>query len=292
MNGHNSLDSMNNGFSLPSVSVECQKNDCPLPPPLGGRLKFSILSSGSGGNSVYIEADGNRILIDAGLSEKKLSQRMAHIDRSLNGLDAVFATHEHTDHIRGMGPLLRRHQLPLYTTEGTYNRARHSLGTLPSFNRIRAGQPVEFGELVVEPYATPHDAEESVAFVIHFRGLRLGLATDLGKVTAEAKSKLQKLDALLIESNHDVEMLDAGPYPWVTKKRIKSDVGHLSNEACGEMLSSIKHSGLRLIVLMHMSETNNHPELARITARQALGQDDSTKMIIAEQNHPTSLMAL
>ena len=113
------------------------------------RLKFSVLSSGSGGNSVYIEADGKRILIDAGLSEKKLSQRMAHIDRSLNGLDAVFATHEHSDHIRGMGPLLRRHQLPLYTTEGTYNRARHSLGMLPSFNRIRAGQPVEFGEPLV-----------------------------------------------------------------------------------------------------------------------------------------------
>ena len=282
---------MSMGSSLRSMSVECQKNDSPLLPLLRG-LKFSILSSGSGGNSVYIEADGKRILIDAGLSEKKLSQRMAHIDRSLNGLDAVFATHEHSDHIRGMGPLLRRHQLPLYTTEGTYNRARHSLGTLPSFNRIRAGQPVEFGELVVEPYATPHDAEESVAFVIHFRGFCLGLATDLGKVTAEVKSKLQKLDALLIESNHDVEMLDAGPYPWVTKKRIKSDVGHLSNEACGEMLSSVKHSGLRLIVLMHMSETNNHPELARITARQALGQDDSTEMIIAEQNHPTPLILL
>ena len=256
------------------------------------RLKFSILSSGSGGNSVYIEADGKRILIDAGLSEKKLSQRMAHIDRSLNGLDAVFATHEHTDHIRGMGPLLRRHQLPLYTTEGTYKRACHSLGKLPGFNPIRAGQFVEFGELVVEPYATPHDAEESVAFVIHYRGLRLGIATDLGKVTAEVTSKLQKLDALLIESNHDVEMLDAGPYPWITKRRIKSDVGHLSNEACGEMLSAVKHSGLRLVVLMHMSQTNNHPELARITARQALGQDDSTKMIIAEQNHPTALMAL
>ena len=255
------------------------------------RLKFSILSSGSGGNSVYIEADGKRILIDAGLSEKKLSQRMAHIDRSLNGLDAVFATHEHTDHIRGMGPLLRKHQLSLYTTEGTYKRACHSLGKLPGFTPIRAGQPVEFGELIVEPYATPHDAEESVAFVIHYRGLRLGIATDLGKVTAEVTSKLQKLDALLIESNHDVDMLDAGPYPWVTKRRIKSDVGHLSNEACGEILSSVKHSGLRLVVLMHMSETNNHPELARITAHQALGQD-TPEMIIAEQNHPTPLMSL
>ncbi|HCK69533.1 MAG TPA: hypothetical protein DHW17_09650 [Nitrospina sp.] len=290
MNEHNSLDSMSMGSSLRSMSVECQKNDSPLLPLLRG-LKFSILSSGSGGNSVYIEADGKRILIDAGLSEKKLSQRMAHIDRSLNGLDAVFATHEHTDHIRGMGPLLRKHQLSLYTTEGTYKRACHSLGKLPGFTPIRAGQPVEFGELIVEPYATPHDAEESVAFVIHYRGLRLGIATDLGKVTAEVTSKLQKLDALLIESNHDVDMLDAGPYPWVTKRRIKSDVGHLSNEACGEILSSVKHSGLRLVVLMHMSETNNHPELARITAHQALGQD-TPEMIIAEQNHPTPLMSL
>ena len=185
------------------------------------RLKFSVLSSGSGGNSVYIEADGKRILIDAGLSEKKLSQRMAHIDRSLNGLDAVFATHEHSDHIRGMGPLLRRHQLPLYTTEGTYNRARHSLGTLPSFNQIRAGQPVEFGELVVEPYATPHDAEESVAFVIHFRGLRLGLATDLGKVTGlnfrgnkltdvSGLEKLTQLTVLQLRANNltDVKVLE------------------------------------------------------------------------------------
>jgi phosphoribosyl 1,2-cyclic phosphodiesterase len=266
------------------------KSDCPSPP-LPRGLKFSILSSGSGGNSVYIEADGKRVLIDAGLSEKKLSQRIAHIDRSLSGLDAVFATHEHSDHIRGMGPLLRKHQVPLYTTEGTYKRASHTLGKLPGFNAIRAGQPVEFGELIVEPYATPHDAEESVAFVIHYRGLRLGLATDLGKVTPEVKSKLQKLDALLIESNHDVEMLDAGPYPWVTKRRIKSDVGHLSNEACGEMLASVKHSKLRLVVLMHMSETNNHPDLARLTAQQALGQD-TPNMIIAEQNHPTPLIPL
>jgi phosphoribosyl 1,2-cyclic phosphodiesterase len=259
--------------------------------PLLRGLKFSILSSGSGGNSLYIEADGKRILIDAGLSEKKLSQRMAGIDRSMKGLDAVFATHEHSDHIRGMGPLLRKHQLQLYTTEGTYKRASSTLGKLPSFNSIRAGQPVEFGELVVEPYATPHDAEESVAFVIHYQGLRLGLATDLGRATSEVISKLQNLDVLLIEANHDVEMLDAGPYPWVTKRRIKSDVGHLSNEACGEILSSVKHSGLHLVVLMHMSETNNHPDLARLTAQQALGQN-TPNMIIAEQNHSTPLIPL
>ena len=258
-------------------------------PPRG--LQFSILSSGSAGNSVYIEADGKRILIDAGLSEKKLSQRMALIDRSLSGLDAVFVTHEHSDHIRGVGPLLRKHKLPLYLTEGTYKRAHASMGKLPGFSPIRAGQPVEFGELIVEPYATPHDAEESVAFIIHYQGRRLGLATDLGEVTPEVKHKLQKMDTLLIESNHDVEMLDAGPYPWVTKRRIKSDVGHLSNEACGDLLTSVNHSGLRRVVLMHMSETNNHPDLARLVARQALGEH-TPEMFIAEQNHPSPLMTL
>jgi phosphoribosyl 1,2-cyclic phosphodiesterase len=254
-------------------------------------LKFSILSSGSGGNSVYIEADGKRILIDAGLSEKKLSQRISHIDRTLSGLDAVFATHEHSDHIRGIGPLLRKHQLQLFATEGTYKQSSSCIGKLSSFNPICAGQPVNFGELVVEPYATSHDAEESVSFIIHYKGVRLGIATDLGRVTQEVTNKLQKMDALLIEANHDMDMLDAGPYPWVTKKRIKSDLGHLSNEACGELLSSVKHSGLRLVVLMHMSETNNHPEIARITAQQALGQDQP-RMIIAEQNYPTPLMVL
>ena len=216
---------------------------------------------------------------------------MVSIGRSLQGLDAVFATHEHSDHIRGIGPLLRKHQLSLFTTEGTYKKAYRSMGKLPGFNPIRAGQPVEFGELVVEPYATPHDAEESVAFVIHYQGLRLGLATDLGRATSEVISKLQNLDVLLIESNHDVEMLDAGPYPWVTKRRIKSDVGHLSNESCGEILSAVKHSGLHLVVLMHMSETNNHPDLARLTAQQALGQS-TPNLIIAEQNHPTPLIPL
>jgi phosphoribosyl 1,2-cyclic phosphodiesterase len=279
------------GSSLRSVTVNSQKNDDLSPLSPEGGLKFSILSSGSAGNSLYIEADGKRILIDAGLSEKKLSQRMALIDRSLSGLDAVFVTHEHSDHIRGVGPLVRKHQLPLYTTEGTYNQASATMGKLTGFTPIRAGQPVEFGELVIEPYATPHDAEESVAFVIHYRGLRLGIATDLGRVTPEVVDKLQKMDVLLIESNHDVEMLDAGPYPWVTKRRIKSDVGHLSNEACGEILSSVKHSGLRLVVLMHMSETNNHPDLARLVAQQALGED-APNMIIAEQNHPTRLMTL
>ena len=230
-------------------------------------------------------------MIDAGLSERKLSARMTRIDRSFSGMDAVFVTHEHSDHIRGVGPLLRRHEIPFFTTEGTWRRANHIIGKVSSCNTIRENEPVHFGELSVEPYSTPHDAEESVAFVIRYQEKSLGIATDLGRVTPEVKKNLQNLDALLVEANHDISMLEAGPYPWVTKKRIKSGVGHLSNEDCGELLASVTHSNLKLVVLMHMSETNNHPELAKITARQALGES-SPKMILAQQNHPTELLSI
>ena len=254
-------------------------------------FKFSILSSGSGGNSVYIEAGEKRILIDAGLSGKKLSARMVHIDRSFTDMDAVFATHEHSDHIRGIGPLLRKHDIPFYTTEGTWRRANNSIGKINSLNTIREDEPVHFGELSVEPYSTPHDAEESVAFVIRYHGKSLGIATDLGRVTHEVKNKLKNLDALLVEANHDISMLEAGPYPWATQQRIKSGIGHLSNEACGEILTSVKHPGLKLVVLMHMSETNNHPEIAKITALQALGES-TPQMILAQQDYPTELLAI
>ena len=212
---------------------------------------------------------------------------MARIDRSLSGMDAVFITHEHSDHIRGIGPLLRRHEVPFFTTEGTWRRANHIIGKVSSCNN----EPVHFGELSVKPYSTPHDAEESVAFVIRYQEKSLGIATDLGRVTPEVKKNLQNLDALLVEANHDISMLEAGPYPWVTKKRIKSGVGHLSNEDCGELLASVTHPNLKLVALMHMSETNNHPELAKITARQALGES-SPEMILAQQNHPTELLSI
>ncbi|MZH13772.1 MAG: MBL fold metallo-hydrolase [Nitrospinae bacterium] len=240
---------------------------------------------------MYIEAGQKRILIDAGLSEKKLSARMTQIDRSFSGMDAVFATHEHSDHIRGIGPLLRKHEIPLYATEGTWRRANHTIGKINDFKTIRENEPVHFEELSVEPYSTPHDAEESVAFVIRYQGKSLGIATDLGRVTPEVKNKLKNLDALLVEANHDISMLEAGPYPWMTKKRIKSGVGHLSNESCGELLASVTHFNLKRVVLMHMSETNNHPELAKITARQALGET-SSEMTLAQQNHPTELFSI
>ena len=216
---------------------------------------------------------------------------MAQIDRSFTGIDAVFATHEHSDHIRGIGPLLRKYKAPFYTTEGTWRRSQHIIGKIDTYNIIRASEPVDLDEISVEPYSTPHDAEEPVAFVIHYQDKSLGIATDLGRITPEVKKALRNLDALLVEANHDISMLEAGPYPWMTKKRIKSGVGHLSNEDCGELLASVNHFGLKLVVLMHMSETNNHPDLAKITALQAFGKS-SPELILAQQNHPTELLSV
>ena len=252
-----------------------------------------MLSSGSGGNSVYIETDQHKILLDAGLSEKKLSARLANIDRSAGDLDAVFVTHEHSDHVKGIGPLVRKHNIPLYTTEGTFRKIASRAGRIPEWKPIRSEEPVVIGDMVVEPYATPHDAEESVAFVIRHGDTKIGHATDLGKVTPFVKEKLRKSTALLVEANHDVDRLNAGPYTWPLKQRIKSDVGHLSNEACGELLADANHDGLRCVVLMHLSETNNLPELATLTAQQALGETFSKlRVVLARQNHTTELISV
>lgn len=252
-----------------------------------------MLASGSAGNSTYIETDSHKILLDAGLSEKKLSARLASIGREAKDLDAVFVTHEHSDHVKGIGPLVRKHNIPLYTTEGTLRKIKSRIGRIPFWAPIRSEEPMPIGDMVVEPYATPHDAEESVAFVIRCGNIKIGHATDLGTVTPFVREKLKKSTALLVEANHDINMLEVGPYPWPLKQRIKSAVGHLSNEACGELLASASHEGLRLVVLMHLSETNNLAELATLTAEQALGERASEiKKVLAEQDKPTELLSV
>ncbi len=249
-------------------------------------MKLSVLSSGSAGNSLYIETENSRILIDAGLSAKKLGERMAVLGRDPQDIDAVFLTHEHSDHVGGVGPLLRKHNLTLHATEGTFQKIQKRAGRIPGWRRIRADEPVTIGDLSVEPYATPHDAEEPVAFVVRQGDRKLGLATDLGSAAPAVREKLKRADVLLLEANHDVDLLSQGPYPWSLKQRILSDVGHLSNQASGELLASVVHRGLKKVVLMHLSETNNRPELARAAAQQALGTH-SAEIVFARQHVPT-----
>jgi phosphoribosyl 1,2-cyclic phosphodiesterase len=247
-----------------------------------------VLSSGSRGNCIYVESDAVKIIIDSGLSVKELGRRLESIDRTPGELDAVFLTHEHSDHIGGVGPLVRKYSIPLYATNGTF-QAGKKLGIVPVFNPIRSGEIVHLENLEIEPYTTSHDAQESIAYVIRCHNRKLGHATDMGMVTHQACEALKNSHVLLLESNHDVEMLDFGPYSWALKKRIKSDLGHLSNEACGELLSAVKHEHLQRVILMHLSQTNNHPEIAHVTALQALGSHTPI-LSLASQDQPTELI--
>jgi phosphoribosyl 1,2-cyclic phosphodiesterase len=228
-------------------------------------------------------------LIDAGLSEKEISARLLAIGKTPKDLHGVFLTHEHTDHVRGAGTLARKYKIPVFSTQGTYNKMKHVVGRIPDWYAFKREDEVLMGDLRIEPYPTEHDAEESVAFVVRKGALKLGHATDLGRVTPLVREKLGGSDVLLVESNHDVDMLHAGPYPWPLKQRIKSDIGHLSNESCAELLSFVKHDRLQLVVLMHLSETNNHPDIAQVTVGQAAG---AVKMILAQQHCPTQLIQI
>ena len=216
---------------------------------------------------------------------------MTQIGRDFSSLDAVFVTHEHSDHWKGLGPLARKTGAAVYSTEGTFRGISGRVGKIPKWETLKAGRPQMVGDLLIEPYAPPHDARESVAFAVHCGGKKIGHAADLGAINSTVVDHLRGSDALLVESNHDIDMLLAGPYTWPLKQRIKSPVGHLSNELCGELLAKTVHSRLKTAVLMHLSETNNCVEIAEITARQALGSHNA-EMLVARQDTATPLIAV
>ena len=249
------------------------------------------MSSGSKGNAVYIEYGSSRILLDAGLGPRALADRLAEIGRSLEDLSAVFLTHEHTDHVRGVKALSKKYPVPVYSTRGTYEQMQGSTGKVRDWRCLDREDEVSVGALKVECYATPHDAAESVAFVVRCGTRQLGHATDLGCINRHVEDRLQNCDALLVEANHDVGLLESGPYPWPVKQRIKSDVGHLSNEACGALLSAVDHDALQTVVLMHLSEQNNRPEYAVQAAQNALA-NESVRLVVARQNQPTRLITI
>jgi phosphoribosyl 1,2-cyclic phosphodiesterase len=225
-------------------------------------MRFASLGSGSRGNATLIEAGGTRVLLDCGFSVKELVRRLEMLGVEAGSLDAVLVTHEHGDHLRGVGALARRYRLPVWMTDGTFRQGR--LGELPERRRFSSHQPpFAIGDLEVSPFPIPHDAREPAQFVFGHAGQRLGILTDAGAVTPHVAETLQACDALMLECNHDVEMLANGPYPPALQARVGGRLGHLSNHQAAALLGQLEQGRLHHLVAAHLSEKNNTPEHVR-----------------------------
>ena len=232
-------------------------------------VRLCVLSSGSGGNSVWVDAGAARILIDAGLPLRETARRCRSAGLDVRDLTDVFLTHEHADHAHAAGILARKLDVRVHATRGTLRALRDPP---PEKLRcpLRGGVPVRLCGLTVTPVELPHDACEPVAYVLDDGLTRAAVLTDLGSVNAGIVRALQELDALVLEMNHDERMLLQGPYPWSLKRRIQSDVGHLSNTQGARLLQKVMHAGLRYLVLAHLSEHNNTERHARQAADRVL----------------------
>jgi len=257
-------------------------------------IRFSILASGSKGNACYVETHRTRLLIDAGLSCRELERRLTAVGASPDRLHAIVLTHEHSDHIRGAGPLARRYGVPLITNSPTFESGRRILGSLPDLRLIQTGDSLTVEDLRIETFTKCHDAADPMGIVFASNGIKVGLATDLGRSTRLAEERLKACHALILEFNYDPDMLDGGPYPLHIKRRIKGPEGHLSNDQGGDLLGTLSHAGLELVVLAHLSETNNHPEKALESADRVLqtGGIEKPHILIGSQHTPGPMVGL
>ena len=257
---------------------------------------LSVLASGSRGNSAIVSSAHTRVLVDAGISCRETFKRIKAAGDDPHSLSAILITHEHSDHINGLAVMARKLSIPVFMTGATHQawaRAmRDENGDSPALARLEvfnSGHSFQIGDIQVTPFTIPHDAADPVGFTFRAEGVKLGFATDLGYMPASVKDHLRGCDVLVMESNHDVEMLRVGPYPWSVKQRVMSRVGHLSNDALAEFFASDYDGGAAYVVLAHLSELNNHPELARGAAERALGPRQTllhNRVLLAAQAEP------
>ena len=257
-------------------------------------MKFSILSSGSRGNACYVETDDAKILVDAGLSGIEVERRLAAIGISPQSLDAIVVTHEHSDHIKGVGILARRYKLPVYANTQTLKRGEKILGKLPAVISVQTGETFEINHLSLETFTKCHDAADPMGLVLSSNGVRMGHVTDLGRSTRLAEDRLSGCSALIMEFNYDPTLLSEGPYPLDLKRRINSSEGHLSNEQACELLETVSHPDLKWVVLAHLSETNNDAAKALRAAKNVLDHCGlkATRILIGKQDEASPLIEI
>jgi len=252
-------------------------------------FRVHVLGSGSRGNSILLETTEIRILVDAGLSGRQIERRLRSLDIAPDSVSALFITHEHRDHTQGMGVFARRWRVPVYLARATAASCSALLNGQEEIRSYRAGRPVDLGDLRIEPFLTCHDAVDPVAVTVRQRasGLKVGIATDMGTPTAAVRHALRRCDLLILEANHDDVMLRTGPYPWSVKSRIAGRHGHLSNRAAAELATELHHPALAGVVLAHLSQECNEPELAAATVGEALRRRRyAAPLRVATQDEP------
>ena len=243
-------------------------------------MRMCSIASGSSGNCIYVGSDHTHLLVDTGISRKRIEEGLKKLEIKGEEIDGVLITHEHSDHIQGLGVLSRKYELPIYATKVTIEgiSGSTSLGKMPDglFHTIRADEPFRLGDIEVKPFAISHDACEPTGYRFECGGRSAAVATDLGKYDEYTVSNLTGLDAVLLEANHDIHMLEVGGYPYYLKQRILGDKGHLSNELSGRLLCDILHDNLKHIILGHLSKENNYARLAYETVKLevTLGDND------------------
>ena len=256
-------------------------------------LRICSLGSGSGGNATFVATARTRLLVDAGFSFRELTKRLRAIGEEPEQLDGVLISHEHSDHVKGLLQIAKRLKCPIYITERTQQTLDWDKVT-PRLELFQAGQTLSIADLEIDSFTVPHDAVDPVAFAVRYQGLKASLVTDLGYMPGSVKHKIRNSDLLLLESNHDLEMLKVGPYPWFVKQRVMSRVGHLSNLAVSDFLTTEFDRSCRWLILGHLSESNNHPATAHIFADSALKERGAgaTRLVVADQKQSTEVFEL
>ncbi len=230
-----------------------------------------------------MSSGSTRILVDAGLSRKEVFARLAAIDEDPQKLDAIMVTHEHSDHVCGLLPLARALNVPVFLSHLTapaidWNHYE------PKLETFQAGTSITIGDIIVDSFTIPHDAIDPVGFIVRANGIKAAIVTDLGYLPDSIKWHIRGVDVLVLEANHDIEMLKVGPYPWSVKQRVMGRRGHLSNDLVSRYIAEDLDSSTSLLVLGHLSEHNNHPEIVRSVATQALGERSlSTRLVVADR---------
>ncbi|MDX1693683.1 MAG: MBL fold metallo-hydrolase [Ketobacteraceae bacterium] len=239
-------------------------------------MRFASIGSGSEGNGTLVESGESRLLVDCGFSAREAVRRLVQLDLEPESLSAILVTHAHADHIKGVALLAEKFNVPVYMTWGTaLSRAHEKRPVSAGLLRIISPhEPLAIGDLQVEPVPVPHDCREPVQFTFHADGKKLGVLSDAGTVTPHMRHAYQACDALLLECNHDLDMLENGPYPPSLKRRVAGRYGHLNNEQAAELLAAVHWEGLRHLVMTHLSQKNNHPEKARDALVAAIACDE------------------